>query len=138
MAKEKQPEIMGRAVLFGDVNYTLDQEHSTFTKSFGENRICEILDVTEVKGGRVVTGKYVLPLADAVQYPSQEGMIYCYNMSLPYLTEASHLADVEVNQIMEKAFEFAGRTNNTNKPPVMMWVLVLLLGVLAIIGMFKH
>lgn len=136
---EQQVSYLGKVIVYGNPNYHYDKDQEDFvpTNENDKTPVCEILDVEEVTNDRVITGKYVFPIADASICTSDEGLIYSYNCSLPYLKETAHLAEVEKNTIMQQAFLYAGRVTQQNKPGLMMWMLVGLLGLMAIIGMFK-
>ncbi|WP_336791149.1 hypothetical protein [Paenibacillus sp. MMO-177] len=129
----------GKAVVYGDPNYTYHGESKEWIRDLSAEKAnhCEILDITEVQKDRIITSKYVLPIADATISTSSDGLVYSFHCSLPYLHETAHLADVEINTIMEQAFAYTGRTQPPPKTPLMLVGLVGLLGLLALVGMFK-
>lgn len=139
MGKQKEQVIsLGRVIIFGNPNYQYSEQEKEFvpTNENDKSSMCEVLDIQEIERNRVITSKYVLPLADASISTSDEGLIYSYNCSLPYLQETAHLAEVEKNTIMQQAFLYAGRTAPV-KTSGLMWALVGILGLMSIIGMIK-
>lgn len=106
----------------------------------GVKNFCEVLEVGEVAEDRVIARNrgYVLPLQDAQIFNSPDGMVYAYNMNLPYLSETKHLAEVEKNIIVGQAFLYAGRNSfQSGKTSSFMWVVLAFFFILAMIGMFK-
>lgn len=137
-SKKEQIVSLGRVIIFGNPNYHYSEDDKEYIPSNDNDKssTCEVLDIQDIERNRIITSKYVLPIADASILTSDEGLIYSYNCSLPYIQETAHLAEVERNTIMQQAFLYAGRTT-ANKPSGILWVLIGLLGLLAIIGMFK-
>lgn len=129
---------LGTVVVYGNPNYKYDGEAKEWSKTEDDKTpTCEILDVQELDRDRIVTSKYVLPLADATITTGDDGLVYTYNCSLPYLTEMAHLAEVEKNIIVSQAFLYAGRNMPNNKPSLLVWVLVAAMILLALVGMFQ-
>lgn len=139
MAKQ-QPEVSqwGRVIIFGNPNYTFDSEQQAYIAEMPGDKspMVEVLDVQRIEKDRIITSKYVLPIADASSCTSDDGMVYCYNCSLPYIQETAHLAEVEKNTIVQQAFLYAGRTAPV-RTSGLVWVLVGFLGLLALVGMFN-
>lgn len=136
--REEKSENLGRVVVYGTPMIEKDIDENKIIKAeYMQTPICEILDVQDIFKDRVVTSKYVLPIEDAIIHTSSEGTVYSYNCTLPYLKEVAHLAEVEQNIIISQAFAYQGRTQPQNKTPMIMYVLIAFLGILAIIGMFK-
>lgn len=100
-------------------------------------QVVDILPVKEIHSDRIVTDKYTLPLADATVLNSDDGLVYAYNVSLPYLAEISHLAEVEKNIVIGQAYLYQGRNAPNGKPSVFQWALVLMIFVLAALAIFK-
>lgn len=130
---------LGRVIVYGNPNYKYDGSTKEWTidREGDKSTVCEVLDVQEVQKDRIVTSKYVLPLADASVSTNADGLVYSYNCSLPYLTETAHLAEVEQNIIMQQAFAYAGRTQPPPKTSLGIILLIGVLALLALIGMFK-
>lgn len=137
MAKDKGPSL-GQVIIYGNPNYRHDPERNAWLPENRDDKTptVEIMDIQEIDREYIRTSRYVLPLKDATIHTSDEGLVYSYNGSLPYLAEVAHLAEVEKNIIMQQAFLYQGRTAPA-KTPIMMILLVALLGLLAVIGMFK-
>lgn len=137
MAKDKGPAL-GQVIIFGNPNYRHNPDLQAWTPENEGDKTptVEIADIQEIDREYIRTTRHVLPIADATVYTSDYGLVYAYNCSLPYLTEIGHLAEVERNMIVHQAFLYQGRTAPA-KPPIMMILLVGLLGLLAVIGMFK-
>lgn len=138
MAKKEQKISVGKAIIYGNPNYRYNEEAGRFIPTNEDDRssVCTILDVQEVTQDKVITSHYVLPMSDATISTSDDGLVYSFNCSLPYLQETAHLAEIEKNTIMNQAFNYPGRTQQAKTSGVM-WLLIGLLGLLAIIGMFK-
>lgn len=138
MAKNEPKISLGKVIIFGNPNYHYDKDAGQFvpTNENDKSSVCSILDVQEVTQDKIVTSHYVLPMSDASISTSDDGLIYSFNCSLPYLRETAHLAEVEKNIVMNQAFNYPGRTPQ-QKTGGVMWLLIGLLGLLAIIGMFK-
>lgn len=138
ISRKEQVVSIGRVIIIGNPNYQYNDAAKEYVPTNEDDKTssCEILDIQEIERNRIITSKYVLPLADASILTSDEGLIYSFNCSLPYLQETSHLAEVEKNTIMQQAFLYAGRTAPI-KTSGLMWVLVGILGLMSIIGMFK-
>lgn len=139
MAKQTEVINLGRVVVYGNPAYEYDQDQGNWSRTEGgeDMMTVDILDVQEIYKDRIITSKYVLPLSDAVRSTSNDGVVYSYHASLPYLTETAHLAEVEKNTIISQAFLYQGRNTPTNKTSPLVLILVAVLGLLAIIGMFK-
>lgn len=136
MAREQKVSF-GKAIIYNDHNYVFDPERREWVRTEeNKGQTVEILDVERIEKDRIVAGRYVLPLSDATIHNSDDGLVYSYNCSLPYLAEAAHLAEVERNIIVGQAFNYAGRTQ-PGKSNVMTYVLIGVLALLAVIGMFK-
>lgn len=103
----------------------------------GENRVAEIMDIDEIKEGRIITSGKVIPATDAVIYNGDEGLIYVIGANLEYIKEIEHLAEVEKNIIVEQAFLYPGRNMPGNKPNPFVWVVTGLFFLLAVVGMFN-
>jgi|SRR5690625_2228056 len=106
-----------------------------FYNDQGEGRTCHVSDVLEVTDGRIITTdrRFVLPLSDASIYTSASGLVYAYNVNLPYLQEIEHLADVEENIIVSQAFDYAGRTPKATGTSGFAWAVTIMLGVIVLI-----
>lgn len=137
--KKNEPvENKGRVVVYGVPSVEKDHDNNEIIKAdYNQVGICEILDVQDIFKDRIVTSKYVLPLKDATIHTSSEGTIYSYNCKLPYLQEVAHLAEVEQNIIISQAFAYSGRVQPKNQTPLIMYIMIAILGLIAIIGMFK-
>jgi hypothetical protein len=135
----KESQALGRVIVYGNPHYKHREENGwDKAPDFNEDPgLCEIFDIEEFVKDRIITSKYVLPLNDAVVSNSDQGLIYSYNVSLPYITETAHLAEVEKNIIVGQAFLYPGRSAPANKPSMMIWVLVGFMMILALVGMFK-
>lgn len=137
---KSQPNIsLGKVIVYGSPTYSYDPEEKDWVRMSGGNdmSMVDILDIQEIQSDRIITSKYVLPLADGVRSTSNDGIVYTYCASLPYLTETAHLAEVEKNTIISQAFLYAGRNTATGKTSPLVWVMVGVLGLMALIGMFK-
>lgn len=139
MAKEVPNVALGKVIVYGDPNYQYDPAEKEFVRMSGgtEMSTCDILDIQDIQQDRIVTSKYVLPIADAVRSTSNEGIVYSYCASLPYLKETAHLAEVEKNTIISQSFLYQGRNTPNGKTAPIVWVLVGVLGLMSLIGMFK-
>lgn len=104
----------------------------------GEQHVVDVLPVKELHKDRVVTDRYVLPLSDAKVMSSEQGLVYVFNASLPYLAEVAHLAEVEKNIVIGQAYLYQGRNINTGKPSLFQWMLVIFIFILAALAIFKH
>lgn len=137
MAKQQTPAL-GTVIIYGNPNYRHDPGQGAWVPENDGDKTpkVEILDIQDIDRDYIKTSKYVLPVADATVCTSDSGLVYSYNCGLPYLEETAHLAEVEKNMIVSQAFLYAGRTQ-PGKTNLMMIVLVALLGLLAVIGMFK-
>lgn len=138
LKKEEQRENLGRVVVYGRPIIEKDNDNDMITSaSYETASVCEVLDVLDMFKDRIVTSKYVLPIEDAVIHTSSEGTVYSYNCTLPYLKEVAHLAEVEQNIIISQAFAYHGRMQPKQQTPLMVYVMFAILGILAMIGMFK-
>lgn len=137
--QEQFIENLGRVVVYGRPIVEKDHDNDVITSAHYESAsVCEVLDVLDIFKDRIITDKYVLPLADAVIHTSSEGTVYSYNCTLPYLEEVAHLAEVEQNIIISQAFAYHGRMQpKPPQTPIMVYVMLAILAILAIIGMFK-
>lgn len=136
--KEEHKANLGRVIVYGVPHVAKDYEEDMIKSAEYESAtICEILEVREIFKDRIVTDKYVLPISDAVIHTSSEGTVYSYNCTLPYLAEVAHLAEVEQNIIISQAFAYQGRSQPKQQTPIILYILVGFMGLLAIIGMFK-
>lgn len=138
MAKNEKNFSLGRVVVYGNPNYKYNGESGEWIKEEtydDKPTFCEVFDIQDLQKDRIVTARYVLPLADATISTSDEGLIYSYNCSLPYITETAHLAEVEKSMVIGQAFLYPGRNMPQNKPSIMVWVMVAFLMLLALIGM---
>lgn len=137
MAKGEKVRL-GTVIVYGNPNYRYDGEKQEWSKTEDDKTpTCDIQDIQEIDRDRIITSKYVLPLADATITNGDDGLVYSYNCSLPYLTETAHLAEVEKNIIVGQAFLYAGRNLPNNKPSMLVWVLVAAMILLALVGMFQ-
>lgn len=121
---------LGRVVLFRNYQAKTAEELNP-----GDRDVCEILDVTEDEGEYIKAGYYLLPKADATILNNEEGIVYAYNISLPYQEEVAHLAKVEENIVIGQAFLYPGRNIPKTGPGLFQWVVVsfiFLLGAFAI------
>lgn len=138
MAAKQQKQQLGRAILFGQLNYSYDDKKGWIEDSVRkDNRTCEVVSIDEVHNDRIMAGNYVLPLSDATIYNSPSGLTYAYNVSLPYLKEIAHLAEVEKNIVIGQAYLYQGKNIPSGKPSAFMWFMVIMIAMLAIIGMLK-
>lgn len=138
MAKQERPAL-GTVIIYGNPNYRHDPEKGAWVPEHNGDKTptVEILDIQNIEKDYIRTSRYVLPLADATVCTSADGLVYSYNCGLPYLEETAHLAEVERNMIVSQAFLYQGRAAANGKPSILMIALVALLGLLAVIGMFK-
>jgi hypothetical protein len=139
MAKQAAEAIKrDKVIIFGNPNYWYDQDNKVW-ELVGNDKTptCEIYDVEDIKADRILTYRHTLPLADANIVSGSEGMYYCYNASLPYLTETAHLAEVEKNIIIGQAYLYKGRTAAPKNANLMMFVVMGAMFLLAMVGMFK-
>lgn len=132
MAKKETVELnLGQVVILRN-----DESRKVEDIGQGNNNYVEILPVTDIKPGEYIKAEhYVLPINDATKMNSDNGLVYLYNVSLPYLQEAAHLAEVEKNIVFGSAFMYPGRNMNQGKPNLFQWMLVVaifLLGAFAI------
>ncbi|MNJ63746.1 hypothetical protein D3C77_596670 [compost metagenome] len=95
-----------------------------------------MLDVTEDEGDYIKAGYYLFPKSDATIMNSDDGLIYAYNVSLPYLEEITHLAKVEENIVIGQAFLYAGRNIPKTNPNMFQWVIVVLIFLLGAFAIF--
>lgn len=130
--KKEEIEYMGRVLLFKNHGAVLSSEIES-----GAKDIVEILPIREIRQGNVITHSFVLPEKDATIMQSDEGMVYAYNVSLPYLKETAHLAEVEKNLVIDKAFNYPGRSNPGNKINIFQWVLVIFIFLMGIVAIMK-
>jgi hypothetical protein len=109
-----------------------------FAHDQSEKFYCETYYALDVRNGRIIceNEELVLPLEDARVFNTKEGLMYAFNMSLEYLKEIQHLAQVEKNIIIEQAFLYPGRgSKDESKSNMMQYVIIGSLSLLAIIGM---
>lgn len=132
MAKREEVINLGRAVIFRGFNVRKAEDLKP-----GETDMVEILRVSDVTPTHVIADHYVLPVEDATLMNSDDGLVYVYNASLPYLTEVAHLAEVEKNIIMGQAFHYPGRNMPKVGPNLFQWVLVGMIFVIAAMAIFK-
>lgn len=132
MAKNNEVNKLGRVVLFKDWSSQSEGEVKP-----GGNDVFELLPIHEIHNDSIYCGKYVLPISDATILNSQEGLVYAYNVSLPYLKEISHLAEVEKNIVIGQAYLYQGRNVPTGKPSLFQWALVIFIFLLAIVAIMK-
>ncbi|MMZ56020.1 hypothetical protein D1872_178970 [compost metagenome] len=132
MAKKTEIELnLGRVVLFR--NY---QAKSPEEFQLGDKDVCEILDVTDDQGDYIKAGYYLLPKSDATVLTNEDGLVYVYNVSVPYLDEVAHLAKVEENIIIGQAFLYPGRNMPKTGPNGFQWALVILMFLLGAFAIF--
>jgi len=130
LAKKEEKINLGRVVLFR--NYAAQKAEDI---SPGDKDVCEILDVEDDQGEYIRAGYYVLPKSDATVLSNEDGLVYVYNVSLPYLEEVAHLAKVEENIVIGQAFLYPGRNIPKTSPNAFQWCMfvgVFLLGAFAI------
>lgn len=134
MAKTTEIKLnLGRVVLFRDFTAKSAEELQK-----GDNDVCEILDVEDDQGEYIKAGYYVLPKSDATVLNSDNGLVYAYNVSLPYLDEIAHLAKVEENIVIGQAFLYPGRNMPKTGPNLFQWALVVLMFLLGAFAIFAH
>lgn len=131
MAKREVKVNLGQVVLFR--NYEAKKAEDLIS---GDKDVCEILDVEDDQGDYIRAGYYVLPKADATVLTSEQGLVYTYNVSVPYLQEIAHLAKVEENIIIGQAFLYPGRNMPSTGPNMFQWALVLLMFTLGAFAIF--
>lgn len=139
---KKQAELtpVGKLIVYGNPDYRFDNERGEHLaeRPGDRSKVVEILDVQEVRKDHIITPKYIIPLADAQIANSSEGIVYTVNAFLPYLTEAAHLAEVEKSLVFGNTYVYQGRKSlKPGASPPIMWLLVVFLGLMAIVGMFK-
>lgn len=129
--EEVEENKIGRVVLFRgfDARKADDLQE-------GDKDVCEIIDVEDDQGEYIRAGYYVLPKADASVLNSEKGLVYVYNVSVPYLEEVAHLAKVEENIIVGQAFLYPGRNMPKTSPNAFQWALVVLIFLLAAFAIF--
>jgi hypothetical protein len=133
MAKTEVKLNLGRVVLFRGFKATKVEDIEP-----GAQDMVEILDVDDVQTDYIQADRYVLPIEDATVLNSEDGLVYCYNVSLPYLQEIKHLAEVEKNIVIGQAFMYPGRNMpNPNKGSLMPVLLIVAVVLIAAFGIFK-
>lgn len=133
MAKKVYETNYGRAVIFRDVQALKAED----LKTMKGNDFIEIMQISEVTQEYLVADHYVLPIADALKINSDDGLVYVYNASLPYLQETAHLAEVEKNIVFNGAFMYPGRNMNKGQPSIFQWALVVMIFLVATFAIFK-
>ena len=129
-------EYLGKIVVFGDVEYQHDKENFT-DKKITQKPIFEMLEIEDIHNDRLITNKQVFPLSDATILNDSEGLVYAFNMSLEYLQETKHLAEVEKNMIIGQAYLYAGKNLlDNNKTSGFQWFLSGALALIAVIAIF--
>lgn len=131
MAKEIK-ENLGRVVLFRSHDAKTSQDLGD-----GGADIFEIQNVQEIRQDTIVAEKYVLPLQDAKILNSEQGLVYCYHVSLPYLTEIAHLAEVEKNIVIGQAYLYKGHNVPNGKPNAFQWALMIGITILGLVAILK-
>ena len=131
MAKREVKVNLGRAVIFR--NFEARKAEDIVA---GTTDVCEILDVEDDQGEYIRAGYYVLPKADATVLTNEDGLVYTYNVSLPYLQEVAHLAKVEENIVIGQAFLYPGRNMPSTGPNMFQWAIVLFIFLLGAFAIF--
>lgn len=131
MAKEVKQNL-GRVVLFR--NFLAKKETDLQP---GDRDMIDILDVDGVGNDFIRAGSYVLPTGDATVVNSDEGLVYVYNVSLPYLSEIQHLAQVEKNIVIGQAYLYQGRNVPNGKVPTILWFVIALIFVMGIVAIIR-
>lgn len=124
---------LGRVVLFRGYEDTKAED----LKAQG-NDVVEIMDVSDDQGEYIRADHYVLPKSDATVLNSDQGLVYVYNVSLPYLEEVAHLAKVEENIIVGQAFLYQGRNVPKSGPNLFQWCVFGGLFLLSMIAIIAH
>lgn len=133
MAKTEVKINLGRVVLFRGFRANKMEDIEA-----GDQDMVEILEVDDVQTDYIQADRYVLPIEDATVLNSEDGLVYCYNVSLPYLQEIKHLAEVERNIVVGQAFMYPGRNMpNAAKGNFMSYVLIFAVILIAAFGIFK-
>lgn len=132
MAKTEVKENLGRVALFRS------HDAQTYEELGGGGAdVFEILNVQEIRQDTIIAGKYVLPRSDAKILNSESGLVYCYHVSLPYLNEISHLAEVEKNIVIGQAYLYKGHNIPNGKPNLFQWALVIFVFLMGVIAIMK-
>lgn len=135
MARKEEIKVnLGRVVLFR--NYR-DVKAEDLKVTEG-NDVIEIMDVSDDQGEYIRADHYVLPKSDATVLNSENGLVYVYNVSLPYLDEVAHLAKVEENIVIGQAFLYPGRNMPKTGPNLFQWCLVAGMFLLGAFAIFAH
>lgn len=92
--------------------------------------------IEDITPTTIRTSSFVLPISDAKIFNSQDGAVYAYNVSMPYLEEIKHLAEVEKNIVIGQAFLYQGRNLPTGKPNAFQWVMMIGIILLAALAIF--
>jgi hypothetical protein len=94
--------------------------------------------VLAIEDGRIITenADLVLPYEDAKPFSTKEGILYAYNVSLEYLKEVQHLAEVEKNIIVQQAFLYPGRGFDSAKSNLNNLIIIGALSLITIISLF--
>lgn len=94
--------------------------------------------VLAIENGRIITDNadLVLPLDDAKPFSTKDGILYAYNVSLDYLKEVQHLAEVEKNIIVQQAFLYPGRGMDNSKSNITNLIVIGALSLITIISLF--
>lgn len=132
MAKKVEVINLGRALIFRGYNVRKSEDIKP-----GETDVVEILPISDITATHIVADHYVLPVEDATVLHSEDGLVYVYNASLPYLKETAHLAEVEKNIIMGQAFHYPGRNMPKTGPNLFQWVLVAMIFLIAAMAIFN-
>lgn len=98
-----------------------------------DDTLCKILDVQKEDEGNLHCGELIVPVADASMVKiSEQGRVFFYNCSIPYINEIYHLAEVEKNLVINKALVVRGDQDEKRGPGLFMYFIVAAL-ILAII-----
>lgn len=94
--------------------------------------------VLAIENGRIITDNadLVLPLDDAKPFSTKDGILYAFNVSLDYLKEVQHLAEVEKNIIIQQAFLYPGRHLDAQKSNMTNLIVIGALALITIISLF--
>lgn len=94
--------------------------------------------VLAIENGRIITenADLVLPLDDAKPFNTKDGILYAFNVSLDYLKEVQHLAEVEKNIIIQQAFLYPGRNIDAQKSSMTNLIVIGALSLITIISLF--
>lgn len=131
MARETVKLNLGRVIMFRDYKAKSPEEVEE-----GSTDVCEVLEVTDDEGDYIKAGYYLLPKSDATVLHSEDGLVYAYNVSLPYQKEVSHLAKVEENIIIGQAFLYPGRNIPKTGPNMFQWAIVVFIFLMGTFAIF--